>query len=60
MRLRDLFKRKKVESSLKYQDGFYVDKNTQGEQSKTAWTEHIRDSKGNLIPIVPQDRIEIH
>ena len=45
-------------------DGFYIDKNTIGEQSQTGWSTFIRGVNGELIkierPKFPPDRIEIH
>jgi|WetSurSiteA1Bulk_404760.scaffolds.fasta_scaffold230452_2 hypothetical protein len=50
--LSKLFGRKKlVSKGLPKIGGFYIDKNTIGEQSRTGWSELIRDATGEIIEV---------
>ena len=59
-------KKNKLPEGMPKVNGFYIDKNTIGEQSKTVWSEFTKDVDGTLIrieierPQFPSDRIEIH
>lgn len=47
-----LFRKKdKLPEELPKIGGFYLDKNTIGEQSRTGWSELIRDATGEIIEV---------